>query len=138
MSKIKDIFPEFYRDKLEDVLNSENSSKTLYVLDTNYFLDIYRLESSIAIKFVEAIEKLDKNIFIPFQVVLEFHMNRKNVIISRENNRENFKNQINHEFNNLFNNINNTGSLNFKEKNVFLETIGKKVKELKKELLDDI
>lgn len=55
MSNIIQSLPEFYRDKLENILKSENSDRILYIFDINYFLDIYRLESTIAIKYLEAV-----------------------------------------------------------------------------------
>lgn len=37
MSNIKESFPEFYRDKLENIIKSENSDRILYVFDINFF-----------------------------------------------------------------------------------------------------
>lgn len=72
MAKLKELFPEFYQSKLS-ILDLNNESENIIVLDTNYLLDILRLPSSIAKKYIEAIESVKSNLYIPYLVALEFN-----------------------------------------------------------------
>lgn len=75
-----------------------SSEKNLIVLDTNFLLDILRLPTEIAEKYIEAIEKTREYIFIPYIVGVEFHFNKKSVKVSIDNEIKKCKNKL---FNNL-------------------------------------
>ena len=80
MATMKELFPEFYLDSLEvDDLNSEKNN--LIVFDSNFLLDILRLPTEIAEKYLEAIDKVKNHIFVPYLVGVEFNFNKKKVKI---------------------------------------------------------
>lgn len=78
MHNIKKLFPEFY----QSILSSEDLSsvyENLIVLDSNYLLDILQLPTSVAKKYIEAIEKVADNIYIPYMVALEFNFKKSKI-----------------------------------------------------------
>ncbi|WP_455464011.1 PIN-like domain-containing protein [Streptococcus salivarius] len=90
---MKELFPEFYLDSLEvDDLNSEKNN--LIVFDSNFLLDILRLPTEIAEKYLEAIDKVKNHIFVPYLVGVEFNFNKKKVKIETLENVKVYKNQI--------------------------------------------
>ena len=97
MGKMRNFFPEFYMQTLESK-DLRSSEKNLIVLDTNFLLDILRLPTEIAEKYIEAIEKTREYIFIPYIVGVEFHFNKKSVKVSIDNEIKKCKNKL---FNNL-------------------------------------
>lgn len=83
MASMRELFPEFYLDSLEvSDLNREKSN--LIVFDSNFLLDILRLPTEIAEKYLEAIEKVKEHIFIPYLVGVEFNFNKKKIKIETQ------------------------------------------------------
>lgn len=93
MASMRELFPEFYLDSLEvNDLNSEK--KNLIVFDSNFLLDILRLPTEIAEKYLEAIDKVKNHIFVPYLVGIEFNFNKKKVKIETLENVKIYKDQI--------------------------------------------
>lgn len=93
MASMRELFPEFYLDSLEvDDLNREKNN--LIVFDSNFLLDILRLPTEIAEKYLEAIEKVKNHIFVPYLVGVEFNFSKKKVKIETLENVKVYKNQI--------------------------------------------
>ena len=52
----------------------------VYVLDTNVLLHLYRYSETARLQFIDLLRLVRKRLFIPYQVALEFHRNRAEVI----------------------------------------------------------
>src|SRR5260370_26690200 len=52
----------------------------VYVLDANILLHLYRSSETARLQFIELLRLVRKRLFIPYQVALEFHRNRAEVI----------------------------------------------------------
>lgn len=93
MANMKELFPEFYLDSLE-VNDLKMEQNNLIVFDSNFLLDILRLPTAIAEKYLEAIEKVQNHIFIPYLVGIEFNFNKKKVKIETLENVKVYKDHI--------------------------------------------
>lgn len=71
-------FKEFYSATRVDFNNL--GEDTIVIFDTNSLLNIYRYSSETSNKFLSALEKISSNIWVPYQVGLEFNLNRKKVM----------------------------------------------------------
>lgn len=78
MANLKELFPEFYQASL-NISDLTNQSNNLIVLDTNYLLDIIQLPTTVAKRYIEALEKVKDNIYIPYLVALEFNFQKSNI-----------------------------------------------------------
>lgn len=78
MANLKELFPEFYQSKL-DMKDLSSESENLLVLDTNYLLDIIQLPTTVSKKYIEALEKVKENIYIPYLVALEFNFKKSSL-----------------------------------------------------------
>lgn len=90
MSKLKEQFSEFYVDKLK----KSDLENNLIVLDTNYLLDILKLPVSEAQKYLKALKKVKKNIYIPYFVALEFNFNKIGVKIGTQISIDEYKSNL--------------------------------------------
>lgn len=90
---MRELFPEFYLDSLEmsDLKRRQNN---LIIFDSNFLLDILRLPTEIAEKYLEAIDKVKEHIFVPYLVGVEFNFNKKRVKIETLENVKVYKDQI--------------------------------------------
>ena len=93
MASMKELFPEFYLDSL-DVNDLNREKNNLIVFDSNFLLDILRLPTEIAEKYLEAIDKVKNHIFVPYLVGIEFNFNKKKVKIETLENVKVYKDQI--------------------------------------------
>lgn len=111
MSKLKNYFPEFYQEKLlpED-LNSDKNN--IIILDTNYLLDILRYPTNVATKYLNALEKVCKNIYIPYLVALEFNFQKSNIKKRKKQQVDDYKNHIDNSISKLRENINKIDLIN--------------------------
>jgi hypothetical protein len=57
----------------------------IFVFDTNILLNFYRYSNETSQKFIEIIERLDKRVWLPYQVGLEFNKNRLTVLSEQKN-----------------------------------------------------
>lgn len=79
-------FPGYYPPTEEDYKSLLDEATI--VLDTNVLLDLYRLPDQSRSELVETIEKISDQLWIPFQVALEFQRSRLNVIFSERKRTE--------------------------------------------------
>ncbi|XRD23477.1 PIN-like domain-containing protein [Lysinibacillus fusiformis] len=82
----------FYKEKL-DLENLEQD--TIVIFDTNTLLNIYRYSNDTREKLIKAIKSIKENVWMPYQVGLEFNLNRRNVIESLKKAQGDKKTQIN-------------------------------------------
>lgn len=97
MSKLKNQFSEFYVDKLNEADLEDN----LIVFDTNYLLDILKLPVGEARKYLDALEMVKDNIYIPYFVALEFNFNKIGVKTDTKIILENYKNNLTSKLDNF-------------------------------------
>lgn len=102
---MKTQFKEFYSSEKIDF--NKIKDDTLVVFDTNSLLNIYRYSKDVSEKFLQAVQKINKNIWIPYQVGLEFNLNRKTVMREVAKAPEVFRNGILKEVNSFENQVNN-------------------------------
>jgi hypothetical protein len=56
----------------------------LFILDTSFIFNLYRLPVDTSQQIIEALKKVSDRLWIPHQVGLEFHRNRKKVLADQE------------------------------------------------------
>lgn len=124
---MRSIFREFYSIENVDLKNLKDD--VIVVFDTNSLLNIYRYSSDTSKKFIDALQIVKDNIWIPYQVGLEFNLNRKKVMHDVKTAPSKFKTDFNKNINGI--------------KNKFEDAINKYVvksvdsKEVKKELIEN-
>lgn len=96
-------FKEFYGQAKVNFANL--NSDTLVIFDTNSLLNIYRYSNFTSKKFIQALTQINKNVWIPYQVALEFNLNRKKVMEDIRTSPEKFSKDIELEFNKFMNKI---------------------------------
>ncbi|MFK4943165.1 PIN-like domain-containing protein [Lactococcus garvieae] len=135
MSKLKTEFPEFYQEKL----TKDDLQDSLIILDTNYLLDMLRLPVVEAEKYLKALNKFSKKIYIPYLVALEFNFNKIKVKTDTNVLVDNYKENIEQGINDLEEKINDLSLLKSDSmKQQFTDVLIKKVNVFKKELLKDV
>lgn len=75
---MEQLFPSFFQPQLKK--NELTAEDTVIVLDTNFLLDIYRLNPSLADKYIASMRKINDRLFIPYFVALEFEFNKSKII----------------------------------------------------------
>lgn len=80
---MKDLFKSFTSPSDEAIEAAWKSDQTIFVFDTNVFLNLYGFEQQTRKDFFTTAQKIQEKVWIPFHVGLEFHNQRLNVI-SRE------------------------------------------------------
>ncbi|SFC09637.1 hypothetical protein SAMN04488168_1022 [Bacillus sp. 491mf] len=79
---MKTVFPEFYKYNQEEFKNIFDNC--YFVIDANVLLNLYRYSEPTANKLLEILEKISDRLWMPYQVGLEFHSNRVNVILEQQ------------------------------------------------------
>ena len=90
---MKDIFSAFFYEDEKIELNW-NSEKTLFVFDTNVLLNTYSLNEDNLNFFMEMLENLKDQAWIPYHVGLEFNLNRANTVLNQYKNTSGLKKEI--------------------------------------------
>lgn len=75
VANLKELFPEFYQDSIDEK-HLSGRSENIIILDTNYLLEVIKSPTIVSKQYVEAIEKVKNNIYIPYLVALEFNFNK--------------------------------------------------------------
>ncbi|EDO1167513.1 TPA: hypothetical protein LWJ61_002810, partial [Listeria innocua] len=75
MANLKKLFPEFYQENINKNYFTDKADNII-ILDTNYLLEVIKSPTIVSKQYVEAIEKVKKNIYIPYLVALEFNFNK--------------------------------------------------------------
>lgn len=86
------VFREFFYNERLDFKNLD--SDTIVIFDTNTLLNIYRYSNDTRNKLISAIKGIRSNVWMPYQVGLEFNLNRRNVISNIIREKEKRKNEI--------------------------------------------
>ncbi|AST93020.1 hypothetical protein BC6307_18025 [Sutcliffiella cohnii] len=92
---MKSVFREFFNNEKVNFNNLDES--VLIVFDTNILLNIYRFSESTRNTFLEALDKVKENIWIPYQVGLEFHLHRRKVMVEMDTIKDLIINDVNNE-----------------------------------------
>lgn len=87
-----DVFREFFYNEELDFKNL--GEDTIVIFDTNTLLNIYRYSNNTREKLIKAINNIKNNIWMPYQVGLEFNLNRRNVIEKLKKGQEDKKKDI--------------------------------------------
>ncbi|MGO3168697.1 PIN-like domain-containing protein [Senegalia sp. (in: firmicutes)] len=114
MSNIKEKFPEFFQDRIESQ-DLENSSNNLIVLDTNFLLDIIQNPTNIAQRYIEALEKVKNNIYIPYLVALEFNFRKSGIKKEKHYNINKYKDKVKNTLEKLKKDISDHDLINIKK-----------------------
>lgn len=77
---MKDLFKSFTSPSDEAIEAAWKSDQTIFVFDTNVFLNLYGFEQQTRKDFFTTAQKIQEKVWIPFHVGLEFHNQRLNVI----------------------------------------------------------
>ncbi|MHA3654644.1 PIN-like domain-containing protein, partial [Yersinia enterocolitica] len=99
---MKDGFKGFYNPNgavLEAIWNSQN---TIFVFDTNVYLNIYSYAEKTKLDLFSVLEKIKKNLWVPNHVALEYQKRRLDVIDRERGNFTKITNVFN-KFNNQIN-----------------------------------
>ena len=91
---MKSIFAHFIKPSKEDVEGVWKASSSIFVLDTNVLLNLYRYSKSTSDEFIEALESIKDKIWIPHQVGLEYFKNRPDVIYEQKEKYNKFLSDI--------------------------------------------
>lgn len=122
MANLKKLFPEFYQDNL-DKKHLTGQSDNLIVLDTNYILEVIKSPTIVSKQYVEAIEKVQNNIYIPYLVALEFNFNKSKRKKMKIREIDNYKNAINNNIVKLKGKIADINFINSDNKSAFTKDI---------------
>ena len=137
MGKMKDLFPEFYQDSLAVSDFAENDKPNLVIFDSNFLLDILRLPTEVAKKYLEAIDKVKGHIFVPYLVGVEFNFNKKKVKIEtlesikllKQNLHYSFEDNYQHFFKKWYDELLDSKSLSFVSNRTQRENLQESFKE---------
>lgn len=77
---MKTTFESFLAPSVDSLKSAWSSSNTIFVFDTNVFLNLYGYEDRTLTDFFNTALKLKEKIWIPHHVGLEYHRNRLKVI----------------------------------------------------------
>lgn len=80
---MKSLFPGYYRPTEEEFKQLWN--KSLFVLDTNVLLNLYRVTETTRESLLGILSQLSSQIWLPHQVALEFQRNRSEIIVEQVN-----------------------------------------------------
>lgn len=79
---MKSKFNIFYKPSEEEHRKIWDDS--IFVLDTNILLNLYRYTDTTRNELINILEKLNKRVWIPHQVAMEYHFNRSKVIVEQQ------------------------------------------------------
>ncbi|MGS0531990.1 PIN-like domain-containing protein [Bacillus mycoides] len=100
---MKQIFPEFYRCNTEEY--KEMFNDCYIIIDTNVLLNLYRYSESTRNELLGLLEKIKDQLWMPYQVGLEFHFNRVSVILEQKMAYENICKKIDSQANDFIANL---------------------------------
>jgi hypothetical protein len=82
MASLRDQFQHFYAPDEDAIVAALQTG--LVTPDANVLLNLYRFQAGARDELFGALEKVGDRLWIPYQVGLEFHRNRLNVIAEQE------------------------------------------------------
>lgn len=94
MKHIKGMFPGYYRPK--DAEFSELWRSSIFVFDTNVFLNLYRYDADTRNELLKILTNISElgRLWIPHQVALEYYENRRDVIDNLEKSYDEVKEHL--------------------------------------------
>lgn len=104
LTSIKEKFPEFFQKKLE-TKDLNIGSNNLIVLDTNFLLDIIQKPTKVAERYIESLERVKNNLYIPYLVALEFNFRKSGIKKEKHYNITKYKDNIIKSLDNLKDNV---------------------------------
>ena len=122
MANLKELFPEFYQEDLK-VSDLSNQTDNLIVLDTNYLLDIIQLPTTVSKKYIEALENIKENIYIPYLVALEFNFKKSSIKKEKIKKIKKYKDTIENSVSKIKDNIESIDLVDKNEKEEFTNEI---------------
>lgn len=96
---MKNKFVEYYTYSEEELRNIWE--KGIIVLDTNALLYLYRCTNDTRKEFISILQKYKEQLWMPYQVALEYHRNRKNVISKANRDYKSLNKTVDDAFNSL-------------------------------------
>lgn len=96
---MKELFKGYYRPSADDF--KKMWEEGTFVFDTNVLLNLYRYKKDTRDAILEILDKIQDNIWIPYQVGLEFHRGRLKVINDQNMILKDFKDSITSSINNI-------------------------------------
>ncbi len=137
------VFREFFYNETLDF--KKLKSDTIVVFDTNTLLNIYRYSNDTRNKLISAIKSIEDFIWMPYQVGLEFNLNRRNVISNLNKEKEQRIKEIEGLMNDAIKDLSQSvGKVSLKStdansrKKEIIDFINKKIKEFENELQKEI
>lgn len=109
--------------------------KAIFVFDANVLLNLYRYTEKTSSDLLDILDKMEKQIWIPHQVALEYHFNRRSVIINQKKSYGKIKDVFQQQFSTLKKGVNENLSdyikshprLNIKELIEQIEKVDKEI-----------
>ena len=132
---MKDNFPGYYRPTKDEFIQLWNDS--IFVLDTNVLLNMYRYTPKTRKEFISILEKISDRIWIPYQVALEYHENRLSVINQQIIAYENVEKILDNHKNKIKNELFSHSPHPYIEVKSYITKIEEKFAEIKEELNKD-
>lgn len=77
---MKNQFKGYYSPKTKELNKAWKSKETVFVFDTNIFLNLYSYAEKTREDFFEVLEKINEQIWIPYHVGLEYQKRRLTVV----------------------------------------------------------
>ncbi|MFW7208551.1 PIN-like domain-containing protein [Enterobacter sp. BNK-13] len=99
---MKQQFAGFYGPSEHDIDSAYKDKNTLFIFDTNILLSLYRCEESTRLQFLEVWRNLKDQVWIPFNVCLEYQRNRLGVINSSRNSLKSISKVLNNGIDTVF------------------------------------
>lgn len=96
-------FREFFHNEVIDFRNL--NSDIIIIFDTNTLLNIYRYSNETRNKLIDIMTSIQNNIWIPYQIGLEFNLQRRNVIADLKKEKDSLPQEIKSNFTDLNKNI---------------------------------
>lgn len=89
---MKNTFQEYH--PIDEELLGQMWHNAIIVFDTNVLLNLYRYSIKTSDDFIQIISELNKRVWLPFQVGLEFNRNRLNVISDQKKSYSDFEKKM--------------------------------------------
>ena len=135
MANLKELFPEFYQTSLS-MSDLSNQTNNLIVLDTNYLLDIIQLPTTVSKKYIEALEKVKDNIYIPYLVALEFNFKKSKIKKDKIKKIKAYKDGVKSSVSAIENSITSIDLVDKSEKEEFITELVDLTKDYSEKLID--
>lgn len=100
---MNEIFREFFHTEEINFKNLDET--TIVIFDTNTLLNIYRYSNSTRDQLLSIMKIVHSNIWIPYQVGLEFNLNRREILSTLKKDKVNKSTELNKEFKSFSNKI---------------------------------